>query len=174
MIGYHAGHTAERALHDRIAKTVAGIRHAGLCLRHLCLSRQESLLSSLQFEVANNLLVAQLFLAVVVELSRRLGRLGRLEGSLSCVEGCLIRHLIDDEECLSLVNLLPFCGQNLRDESAHLRPYLHNLLALHGGAILRLDRLAGAFHLHRLIDLSRLLCLLFLAGSKHDEPQHKA
>ena len=47
VIGYHAGHATEGALHDRIAETVAGIGHLSLSLSHLCLSRKECLLGGL-------------------------------------------------------------------------------------------------------------------------------
>ena len=165
-VGQCAHDAVGGTLDDGVGQAVGGIRHGSSGLCHGSLGLSVGIVGRLKVEITDDLLVEEVLGALVAELGRSLGSLGGLQVGTGGVQGCLIRHLVDDEERLPFRHLLTLGDAQTLQRAADLRQHLDVLATTNGGAVLGVDGAVLGLDLHGLVRNGRIghaLLLLTLA-----------
>ena len=160
-VGKLAHHAVRRALHHGVRQVVGRVHH--LCF-HLChggFGAQQVVLGRLQVEVRHHLLVEQALGAFQRQVGCGFCGFCCFEVGLGRVEGGLIRHLVDDEQRLSLRHAVAFLDAQLLERAAHLRIDVHVLAAFDARAVAGLEFSGFGLHGHGLVG-THVHCLLLL------------
>ena len=115
MVGDHRSRTTHRALHHRITEVIAGVQLLSLGLCQCGLRLVQGVLHGPHGVVAHHLFVFQRLTALIFHLCRLQLGLGSRHTGLSHLQSSLIRHLVDDEQGLSLGHHLPLVDANTGD-----------------------------------------------------------
>jgi len=109
-----------RSLDDRIGEVVGGADPLGLGLRELSLGGEELVLGGREVELRNDLAPEKLLLAVADQLGGGNPGLGGGDVGFGGLKRGLVRHLVDDEERLPLVDLLALGDAKLGNGARNL------------------------------------------------------
>ena len=110
-----------RTFHFGIGEVVGRIDELCLGLCQLGFCRQQVVLGSLQVELRNDVLGEQLFFAVVGQLSGGYAGLGSCDVGFCGLQGCLVGHLVDNEQQLSLANYFTLFNAHFGNGTRYLR-----------------------------------------------------